>query len=472
MVSASRDLAPGRETNADRRVAPRVTGARLQSSTGLSPAWRVVSYQRAAGNQAVNRFLAGEAVKGAVTAGGQRPVLAKGSKGEQVKALQQKLNALGTMPALKPDGDFGGKTHAAVVAFQTAHFPGEKKEWDGKVGKKTWAAIDEAYSTPEIGADDPEMGQKVVQGMDRINAPGSTVDSGVWYSYNYKAQFPDKYTPAMEAGYANPTYWDVKGWMSWKVKPKVSASAAIRAWLDGLTIAECNTAMVAVEYETLRAAVGNEAFDREFGSTDEVTPEERRLAIFSGAAAPHRNKLMKQAEAAKTMDYGKPGDRPASVGDWFYFMNHPRYLLKHPGGAWQGENSVYMGRVGGVQMWAGMGTSNESAGAPSSRVTEDQMLSSMVGAYNRDRDEEDAAAIAKATADNGGVLPKALDPASGSYPEKLTGPADILNAKPEKLDVPGFVHDDIERKGGFEPRAGKRLDAAEVQKIRDGGAED
>jgi hypothetical protein len=438
----------------------------------LTREFRISAYQQAAGNQAVNRFLAEAAATGTPAGAAQRPVLAKGSKGDQVKVLQQKLNALGTMPALKPDGDFGGKTHTAVVAFQTKHFPDEKKEWDGKVGKKTWAAIDEAYSTPEIAAEDPEMGQKVVEGMDRINAAGSTVDSGVWYSYNYKAQFPDKYTPAMEAGYANPNYWEVKGWMSWKVKPKVSASAAIRAWLDGLTVAECNTAMVAVEYETLRAAVGNEAFDREFGSTDRITPEERRLSIFSGAAAPHRNKLMKQADAAKTMDYGKPGDRPARVGDWFYFMNHPRYLLKHPGGAWQGENSVYMGREGGVQMWAGMGTSNESPTASSSHVTEDQMLSSMVGAYNRDRDDDDAAAIAKATAENGGVLPKELDPASGAYPDKLNGPADILNAKPEKLDVPGFVHDDVERKGGFEPRAGKSLNADEVKKIRDGGGEE
>ena len=31
-------------------------------------------------------------------------------------------------------------------------------------------------------------------------------------------------------------------------------------------------------------------------------------------------------------------------GQWYYFYNHPKYLLKHPGGAWQGENSIYMGR--------------------------------------------------------------------------------------------------------------------------------
>ena len=63
-------------------------------------------------------------------------VLQKGAKGEQVKALQRMLCAMGySLGAKKPvDGDFGTKTDAAVRAYQ-------KKNGltvDGIVGEKTW----------------------------------------------------------------------------------------------------------------------------------------------------------------------------------------------------------------------------------------------------------------------------------------------------------------------------------------------
>ena len=56
--------------------------------------------------------------------------LRKGSKGEEVKLLQGKLNVF-------PDGDFGPKTEAAVKKFQIAH----KLTADGIVGAKTWSAL-------------------------------------------------------------------------------------------------------------------------------------------------------------------------------------------------------------------------------------------------------------------------------------------------------------------------------------------
>jgi peptidoglycan hydrolase-like protein with peptidoglycan-binding domain len=427
----------------------------------------VLALQRTAGNAAVATALQRSPLATPKAAPPKRPLLRRGSKGTQVKVLQQRLNALGTTPPLKVDGDFGQKTFDAVVAFQKEHFPDDEKQWDGKVGPLTWGAIDEAYQAPEIAEDEASTGKKVVEGMDRVNAGGGSADSGVWYPYNYRQYHPEKYRPDMEGGYADPTYFEHKEFMDWKLKPRMSASAAIRSWLDGLTIAECYTAMIAIEYETLRAAVGNEAFDRQFGSTDAVTPAERRLAIFSGKPVI-RTKFMKKTAAAEKMDEGTAGDRPARVGDWYYFMNHPRYLLKHPGGAWQGENAIYVGREGGVQKWAGMGTSNESATNPSSHVTEAEMLASMVGAYNLDRDVDDAAALVRITAANKGVLPPVLDPANKAYPEKINGPADILNAKPEKLNVPEHVVDDTERKGGFVATAGKALDPEAVKKLREG----
>lgn len=61
---------------------------------------------------------------------GVRATVKRGSKGNDVKYLQTKLK-------IAADGDFGPKTHAAVVAFQKSH----GLVADGIVGPKTWAAI-------------------------------------------------------------------------------------------------------------------------------------------------------------------------------------------------------------------------------------------------------------------------------------------------------------------------------------------
>lgn len=65
--------------------------------------------------------------------------LRRGSKGEEVKRLQ---NLLG---GLNPDGIFGAKTEAAVKAFQKAN----GLAVDGIVGPKTWSALG-AAPLPDI----------------------------------------------------------------------------------------------------------------------------------------------------------------------------------------------------------------------------------------------------------------------------------------------------------------------------------
>lgn len=64
--------------------------------------------------------------------------LRKGSKGEEVRTLQKALSRY--YPVVVVDGDFGQKTHEAVVAFQKAHAK-ECGDADGIVGPKTWAAL-------------------------------------------------------------------------------------------------------------------------------------------------------------------------------------------------------------------------------------------------------------------------------------------------------------------------------------------
>lgn len=62
-------------------------------------------------------------------------VLRKGSEGDQVKAVQRMLYALGyDLGSAKVDGDFGSKTDAAVRAYQK----NKGLTVDGVVGQQTW----------------------------------------------------------------------------------------------------------------------------------------------------------------------------------------------------------------------------------------------------------------------------------------------------------------------------------------------
>ena len=65
--------------------------------------------------------------------------LKKGSKGDQVKALQRMLHAMGySIGSINPiDGDFGSKTDAAVRAYQKKY----GLVVDGIVGNQTWTKL-------------------------------------------------------------------------------------------------------------------------------------------------------------------------------------------------------------------------------------------------------------------------------------------------------------------------------------------
>jgi len=90
------------------------------------PTHPLLRLQGTVGNTAVGRLLQ---VQRAPAAG----MLARGSSGEPVRALQIDLNALGATPQLEPDGKFGGGTDAAVRFFQRSH----RLKPDGIVGPAT-----------------------------------------------------------------------------------------------------------------------------------------------------------------------------------------------------------------------------------------------------------------------------------------------------------------------------------------------
>jgi peptidoglycan hydrolase-like protein with peptidoglycan-binding domain len=91
------------------------------------------------------------------SSGGSGPTLREGAKGEPVRALQKRLNALG-FNAGTADGSFGPKTESAVKAFQRA----KGLTADGVVGPKTWDKLGIKVSGPVTQG--PGGGGKVVTG--------------------------------------------------------------------------------------------------------------------------------------------------------------------------------------------------------------------------------------------------------------------------------------------------------------------
>lgn len=94
-----------------------------------------------------------------------RPILRQGSFGNSVRDLQTLLNrVVRPVPPLVVDGSFGSKTKQAVMAFQSAR----KLTIDGVVGPNTWAALDQASTTPGNAAPPPPLPPPT-------NAPGNVV---------------------------------------------------------------------------------------------------------------------------------------------------------------------------------------------------------------------------------------------------------------------------------------------------------
>ena len=80
-------------------------------------------------------------------------ILRQGSKGPDVEALQRKLAAAGYHPGA-PDGDFGPKTAAAVLAFQKDR---PNLDDDQLAGPATLAALDGAVTVPPVAPEPAEI---------------------------------------------------------------------------------------------------------------------------------------------------------------------------------------------------------------------------------------------------------------------------------------------------------------------------
>lgn len=81
----------------------------------------------------------------------------RGGNPDAIRALQQRLNALGC-GLIDPDGKFGPATETAVKLFQTrfTDYDGHALTIDGEVGANTWAVLFGADTVPVVAAPAPD----------------------------------------------------------------------------------------------------------------------------------------------------------------------------------------------------------------------------------------------------------------------------------------------------------------------------
>ena len=178
--------------------------------------------------------------------------------------------------------------------------------------------------------------EAAISGMDRANR-----GNGISY-----AGQPGQ--PGVKQGQLSPEHFvHVKDY-HFVQRRGASASAAIDAIFSGPTQLECNTMMIAIEYRAIKAAIGAERFERAFA-------RRRKVRIEIGAALEPR-------VLGRWLSSEEPDLTTLKKGDWVYFANHPDYLFKHPAGAWQGENALYVGDDDrGQKLFSGFGVDSVTA---------------------------------------------------------------------------------------------------------------
>lgn len=228
------------------------------------------------------------------------------------------------------------------------------------------------------------------------NANANHDAKGIHYPFEFAANHASEWDRLGRPtdGYADQQYWQRVGFMHWVRKPGVSASSAMDAFFAGTTIADCASVIVASQIAALRAALGDDRFDKAFGGSGS-RPREKdgkrvSLEISQSVDGSILAGLMRPTPSAANA--GAPGHRNVSPGEHHYFMNHPGYPARHPTGYWQGENAVYVGEVGGVQTFSGFGAPGKS---------EAKMNATLVAEYNYPPSPEDLAKRQRLYAKNG-----------------------------------------------------------------------
>jgi hypothetical protein len=289
-----------------------------------------------------------------------------------------------------------------------------------------------------------DLNKKVLERMENANANHGA--KGIHYPFemaaNHAAEWERLGRPT--EGYAEPQYWQRVGFMHWVRKSGVSASAAMDAFFAGPTIADCASVIVASQIAALRAALGDDRFDKAFGGSGSKPREKdgKRVSLEISQSVDGSILAGLMRPTLTATDAGTPGHRKVSPGEHHYFKNHPGYPVRHPTGYWQGENAVYIGEVAGVQTFSGFGAPGKSEAA---------MNAALVAEYNYPPNADDLAKRQRLYAKNG------PDVANWPQDEKKYHGEAPASITPESLLAAG---------GGFQATSGEELDPAKVQALK------
>ncbi|MBM4386955.1 MAG: hypothetical protein FJ088_04400 [Deltaproteobacteria bacterium] len=226
-----------------------------------------------------------------------------------------------------------------------------------------------------------QVQNEIVIGMSKANTEGDV--RYPWISVEGKEH---------PLGYLDPDYWEqlkqgseLVPW-TFNLRKGKSASDGMDAVFKGPTRLECLSMAKAVYWRSIKETLGREKFDNRYGENGK---DNQNLTI--SASAPSQIDPLLKHETIEQSGLKK--------GDWCYFHNHWKYLRKHPDGAFQGENAIYMGKEGaGEDTWTGFGAHNK---------TTNSMMDTLKMAYDQSRTSKDEERINEMKESLGSNLRKA-----------------------------------------------------------------
>ena len=187
----------------------------------------VVKFQKANGLEADG--IVGSKTMYVLNANPSGTLLSMGSKGEEVRNLQEKLIARGySVGSYGADGDFGEGTYNAVVKFQKAN----GLEADGIVGQATWTALGTENTLLRLGSKGSEvliLQETLIRKGYSVGSYGADGDFGQ-RTYDAVVQFQREHGLEVD-GIVGPETWialnELNDW-----NPGVGGISGVRKFLD------------------------------------------------------------------------------------------------------------------------------------------------------------------------------------------------------------------------------------------------
>lgn len=230
----------------------------------------------------------------------------RGSRGDSVRDLQQKLNANGYK--LAEDGVFGSNTYNAVLDYQRKN----KLAVDGVVGDETWGSLNRTTS-----ADHPTTGKEVMRGvsdetydalkrLEQGFTPSDELTAAREAQKSMEALQPKEYQSSFEGELAQ-LYDQITGRKAFSYDPQTDAQAKNYAYLytqkgreamaDTMGQAAALTGGYASSYAQ---TASQQAYDRYMRDLAELMPELEKNARQRDES--QRDWLMQQYEQVSSQE--------------------------------------------------------------------------------------------------------------------------------------------------------------------------